>query len=84
MKETRTLTRTRFKPGSAARGSRRCRGATSRRAFRATQRVYSTGLRYDNDNRDGATLDAARFTEVGWRVDASFSPVDTFCPRVRW
>jgi TonB dependent receptor-like, beta-barrel/CarboxypepD_reg-like domain len=42
--------------------------------FAATQRVYSTGLHYDNDNRDGATLDAARFTELGWRVDASFSP----------
>jgi hypothetical protein len=39
-----------------------------------TQRVYSTGLRFDNDNRAGATLDAARFSELGWRVDASFAP----------
>jgi TonB dependent receptor-like, beta-barrel/CarboxypepD_reg-like domain len=39
-----------------------------------TQRLYSTGLRFDNDNRVGATLDAARFTKIGWRADASFSP----------
>ena len=42
--------------------------------FAVTQRLYSTGLRFDNDNRDGATLDAARSTELGWRADASFSP----------
>jgi len=42
--------------------------------FTVTQRLFSTGLRYDNDNRDGATLDSARSTELGWRVDASFSP----------
>jgi hypothetical protein len=39
-----------------------------------TQRLYSTGLRYDNDNLAGDPLDAARFTELGWRVDASWSP----------
>jgi TonB dependent receptor/CarboxypepD_reg-like domain len=39
-----------------------------------TQRVYSTGLRFHNDNTVGATLDAARFTELGWRVDGSFAP----------
>jgi hypothetical protein len=39
-----------------------------------TQRLYSTGLRFDNDNRVGATLDAARFTTLGWRADASFVP----------
>ncbi len=42
--------------------------------FAVSQRLYSTGLRFDNDNRAGATLDAARFNEVGWRADASFSP----------
>ena len=41
-----------------------------------TQRLYSTGLRYDNDNRDGSTIDAARFTELGWRADASYSPAE--------
>jgi hypothetical protein len=39
-----------------------------------TQRVYSTGLRFNNDNRAGQTLDAARFSELGWRVDGSFAP----------
>jgi hypothetical protein len=39
-----------------------------------TQRLYFTGLRFDNDNRVGATIDAARFTELGWRADASFAP----------
>jgi hypothetical protein len=42
--------------------------------FAVTQRIYSTGLRFDNDNRDGATLVTARFSELGWRADASFSP----------
>ena len=39
-----------------------------------TQRLYSTGLHFDNDNRDGATLDTARSTRLGWRADASFAP----------
>ena len=39
-----------------------------------TQRLYSTGLHFDNDNRDGATLDTARSTRLGWRADASFVP----------
>lgn len=39
-----------------------------------TQRVYSTGLRFNNDNRAGEALDAARFTELGWRMDGSFAP----------
>lgn len=39
-----------------------------------TQRVYSTGLRFNNDNTAGASLDAARFSELGWRVDGSFAP----------
>jgi hypothetical protein len=42
--------------------------------FAVTQRVFSTGLRYDNNNRDGVTLDRARSTEFGWRADATFSP----------
>jgi hypothetical protein len=42
--------------------------------FALTQRLYSTGLRYANDNRDGDTLDSAQFADVGWRADASFSP----------
>ena len=42
--------------------------------FAVTQRLYSTGLRFDNDDRVGATLDAARFAELGWRADASFAP----------
>jgi hypothetical protein len=40
--------------------------------FAITQRLYSTGLRFDNDDRTGATLDSARFSELGWRADASF------------
>jgi len=39
-----------------------------------TQRVYSTGLRFNNDNRDAEALDAARFSELGWRMDGSFAP----------
>ncbi|HEY7450476.1 MAG TPA: TonB-dependent receptor [Vicinamibacterales bacterium] len=46
--------------------------------FAITQRLYSTGLRFDNDNRNGATIDSARSAELGWRADASFSPA----PRV--
>ena len=32
-------------------------------------------MRFDNDNREGATIDTARSTELGWRADASFSPM---------
>jgi hypothetical protein len=39
-----------------------------------TQRLYSTGLHFDNDNSDGATLDTSRSTRFGWRADASFAP----------
>jgi hypothetical protein len=46
--------------------------------FAITQRLYSTGLRFDNANRNGATIDSARSAELGWRADASFSPA----PRV--
>jgi hypothetical protein len=38
--------------------------------FAITQRLFWTGLRYQNDNRDGAMLDAARSSELGWRADA--------------
>jgi hypothetical protein len=41
--------------------------------FAITQRAFSTGLRFDNDNRDGAALDAARSSELGWRADASLA-----------
>jgi hypothetical protein len=43
--------------------------------FAVTQRIYSTGLQYHNENRVGSTLDTARFSEIGWRADASFSPM---------
>ena len=39
-----------------------------------TQRLYSTGLHYDNENRVGASLDVSRLAELGWRADASYSP----------
>ena len=42
--------------------------------FAVTQRLYSTGLRYDNTNTAGATLDTVAFSELGWRADASYSP----------
>ena len=42
--------------------------------FAVTLRSYSTGLRYDNRNRDGGPLAAARFSELGCRADALFSP----------
>jgi hypothetical protein len=38
-----------------------------------TQRVFSTGLRFNNENDPGATIDAARFAELGWRLDGSFA-----------
>ncbi|HEY7190607.1 MAG TPA: carboxypeptidase-like regulatory domain-containing protein [Vicinamibacterales bacterium] len=38
-----------------------------------TQRLYSTGLDYDNDNRVGASLDTTRLAELGGRADASYS-----------
>jgi hypothetical protein len=38
-----------------------------------TQRVFSTGLRFNNDNDAEATIDAARFSEFGWRLDGSFA-----------
>src|SRR5262245_21570615 len=42
--------------------------------FAVTQRLYWTGLKYQNDNRNGALLDIARSSDLGWRADASFSP----------
>ena len=39
-----------------------------------TQRLYSTGLHFDYDNRNGSTLDAARFSRLGWRADGSWTP----------
>jgi hypothetical protein len=42
--------------------------------FAITQRLFWTGLQYDNQNRVGATLDTSRSSEIGWRADGSFSP----------
>ena len=42
--------------------------------FAVTQRLFFTGLDFDNVNDAGATIDAVRSTELGWRADASFSP----------
>ena len=42
--------------------------------FAVTQRLFFTGLDFDNANDAGATIDAVRSTELGWRADASFSP----------
>ena len=41
--------------------------------FAVTQRLYSTGLRFENVNRNGATIDTSRSAEFGWRADASLS-----------
>ncbi len=38
-----------------------------------TQRLYSTGLQFDNDNDAGAALDVARFSRLGWRADGSLT-----------
>ena len=43
-------------------------------ALAITQRLYSTGLDFHNDNGAGATLDNARSARLGWRADASFVP----------
>jgi hypothetical protein len=42
--------------------------------FAVTNRVYSTGVDYDQVNPGGVTLDAARAHDVGWRADASYAP----------
>lgn len=44
--------------------------------FTMTQRLYSTGEEFDNRNPSGGSLDAARSTDVGWRLDASMTPRD--------
>ena len=41
--------------------------------FAITQRLFSTGVNFDNDNRGGTTIYGGRFSEFGWRADASFS-----------
>lgn len=40
-----------------------------------TQRLFSTGLTYRNDNVDGNALDTYHAGIVGWRSDAMFAPV---------
>jgi len=42
--------------------------------FAITQRLYSTGPRYDNRNRAGSPLAQAGSSELAWRADALFSP----------
>lgn len=44
---------------------------TPRAGVSITNRVFSTGLDFDNRNPFDTTLDAARFTNFGWRADAS-------------
>ena len=46
--------------------------------FAITQRVFTTGVNFDNDNRNDVTIYSGRFSELGWRADASFS----IAPRV--
>jgi hypothetical protein len=41
--------------------------------FALTQRVYATGLEYENRNRNDDVLDDNRAGELGWRADATFS-----------
>ena len=41
-----------------------------------TQRLYVTGLRFDNVSNTDAVLDAGRSTDLGWRADGSFAARD--------
>jgi len=38
-----------------------------------TNRVYTTGVNFDNDNPFGEQIDAARFNQSGWRIDGTFA-----------
>lgn len=38
-----------------------------------TNRVYTTGVNFDNDNPFGEPIDAARFNQSGWRIDGTFA-----------
>jgi hypothetical protein len=38
-----------------------------------TNRLYTTGVQFDHDNPFGDTLDEARTTDLGWRVDGSYA-----------
>lgn len=38
-----------------------------------TNRAYTTGVNFDNDNPFGEQIDAARFNEIGWRIDGTFA-----------
>jgi hypothetical protein len=38
-----------------------------------TQKVYSTGLRFENQNSTGAELSAGRSSQLGWRSDTTVS-----------
>jgi hypothetical protein len=43
-------------------------------AVALTQRLYMTGLAFDNTNRDGEFLDRSRSTDAGWRADLLLAP----------
>ena len=38
-----------------------------------TSRLYTTGVRFQNDNPFGTAIDEARRSDVGWRLDASYA-----------
>jgi hypothetical protein len=46
---------------------------TSSGRFVMTNRLYTTGVQFDHDNASGVTLDEARSSDSGWRVDASYT-----------
>jgi hypothetical protein len=46
---------------------------TSNTRFAMTNRLYTTGVQFDHDNTFGLTLDEARSSDAGWRVDASYA-----------
>lgn len=39
-----------------------------------SQRVFGTGLRFDNRNPNGAILDGGRSIDLGWRTDGMYAP----------
>jgi len=49
----------------------------SNRRLALTNRVYVTGLDFDNDNPLGDSLDTARFTHLGWRTDGTLAASGT-------
>jgi hypothetical protein len=43
-----------------------------------TQRLYSTGLRFTNENPSGAALSAGRANQLGWRTDNTVALSDRY------